>query len=653
MKRPWLASCTLLCLLSLPSFAGEAPAWLHTLAAAPQSSYDEKTEAVMLLSEQSVTVYSTDKVHTHVREAYRILRPAGKRYGTVVVDFNSRSKVSGLRAWCIPAEGKDYEVTEKAGAEIALPEIDGSELISDVRAKILEIPAADPGNVIGFEYDEDERPIFLQQEWSFQQHIPVREARLSLQLPAGWEQRVYWLNHAEVAPVQAGPQQWQWVLTDLPGLRHENAMPAWHGIAGEAVVSLFAPGGGANFSDWQGMGKWYQQLIAGTREPSPEIKQKVAALTAGVSSPVQRAKLLSEFVQHDIRYVAIELGIGGILPHPAPDIFRNHYGDCKDKVTLLASMLHEAGIDSFYVLVNSERGAVTPQMPAHNAFDHAIIAIRLPDGALGWPNPATINHPKLGRLLIFDPTDEVTPFGVVRGDLQGSYGLLVAGEGGELTAIPQLPSGSNTINRTGKFQLASDGLLTGEIVEARTGDRAANERWNLRVIKGDSDRIKRIEGLLSDSLSNFRITKASISNRELVDLPFRWEYSFISERYAKSAGSLIMFRPRVLGHKAMAIDPKEPRRFAFEFDGPALDTDSFVFTVPEAYVVDELPDPVNVDYSFASYHSRTVVEGNSITYKRSYEIREVSVPVAKLEELKRFFRVISGDERNVVVLRPR
>jgi len=90
------------------------------------------------------------------------------------------------------------------------------------------------------------------------------------------------------------------------------------------------------------MGIWYSTLTTGRRDPSPEIKQKVATLTASAATPLAKMQALAAFVQNDIRYVAILLGIGGIQPHPATDVFANRYGDCKDKATLLSSMLKEA-----------------------------------------------------------------------------------------------------------------------------------------------------------------------------------------------------------------------------------------------------------------------------------------------------------------------
>jgi hypothetical protein len=96
--------------------------------------------------------------------------------------------------------------------------------------------------------------------------------------------------------------------------------------------------------------------------------------------------------------------------------FLHRYGDCKDKTTLMASMLHEIGVESYFVVINSERGSVTPDMPAHlGGFDHMILAVKLPDGLTNPQLIAILQHPRLGKLLFFDPTNELTPFGQVGG----------------------------------------------------------------------------------------------------------------------------------------------------------------------------------------------------------------------------------------------
>jgi hypothetical protein len=162
-----------------------------------------------------------------------------------------------------------------------------------------------------------------------------------------------------------------------------------------------------------------------------------------------------------------------------------------------------------------------------------------------------------------------------------------------------------------------------------------------------------IEDLLAASLSLFRITQASVANLNVTDQPFKFRYTFEAQNYAKNAGGLLLVRPRVVGEKASGIlETKEPRRFPIEFDGPAHDTDTFDITIPAGYVVDDIPPAVDADYGFASYHAKTEVKGNLIHYTRTFEVKELSVPVAKADELKKFYRIIATDERNTVVLKP-
>src|SRR5581483_856762 len=163
---------------------------------------------------------------------------------------------------------------------------------------------------------------------------------------------------------------------------------------------------------------------------------------------------------------------------------------------------------------------------------------------------------------------------------------------------------------------------------------------------------KPIESLLAGSLSSFQITHASILNLNLTDQPFGFDYSFQSPEYAKNAGGLLLVRPRVLGVKAEGfLETKEPRRFPIEFEGPVRDTDNFEITIPPGYEVDEVPAPVDADYGFASYHSKIEVKSNVIDYTRTFEVKELSVPTARAEELRRFYRIVASDERNNVVLK--
>ena len=160
------------------ALAADAPAWMHAVVSVPLPAHDEKTDAVLLYSEKTVAVQSLDKIKIHVRVAYKILRPSGRDYGMAGVSFDAHSKISGLHGWCIPAQGRDYEVKDKEAVEVALSKVQGSELVSDVKEKLLQIPAADPGNIVGYEYEEEQQPMVLQQLWRFQRKIPAAKCTI-------------------------------------------------------------------------------------------------------------------------------------------------------------------------------------------------------------------------------------------------------------------------------------------------------------------------------------------------------------------------------------------------------------------------------------------------------------------------------------------
>ena len=639
------------------SRAGDAPQWMHALVNVPLPEHDEKTDAVLLLADDTFIVQGNGKMKRIERRVYKILRPDGRGYGTIYANVDAETKINSIHGWCIPAQGKDYEVKDKEAVETALFGVTDGILMSDLKTRILTIPAADPGNILGYELEQEVHPYIMQDVWRFQQRgVPVLEAHYSLQLPAGWEYKTAWLNHAEIAPAPSGANQWQWMVSNVPAVKRENSMPPLSGVAGRMVVSLFPPGGSGakGFESWNDVARWEDGLARGRRDASPEIKQKVAALTSAAPTTLAKMQALARFVQTDIRYVAIELGIGGLQPHPAAEIFAHHYGDCKDKVTLLSSMLQEIGIASFHISINTTRGGAAPDRPpTEEWFNHEILAIRLPADVNDPSLMAIYNHAKLGRILIFDPTDEWTPFGQLRGELQANYGLLVPGDGGELIKLPQLPAELNGVVRTAKLTLSSSGTLSGDFVEQRNGDFGTAQRASLKSVTKDADRIKFLETLVSHSLPTFQITKASLLNLNRPELPLGYQYSLVAQNYAKTAGNLLLVRPRVVGINASdLLETKEPRKYPVEFEGPWKSSDSIEIVIPPGYEVDDLPPPVNADYSFASYHSKTEAAGNTLKYTRTFEVKELSVPVSKAEDLKKLYRLIAGDERNTAVLKP-
>jgi transglutaminase-like putative cysteine protease len=630
--------------------ADQAPDWLRAASQDKLPDYPKDTEAVVLLEEQYTTVKDNGEIETRCRRAYKLLRPEGREgYGGAAVNFDNETKLTYLKAWTITADGAAIELKEKEAVEAGLSSY---EIYSDKRVKYLKFPEANPGSVVGYEYVQKHRPFVFEDDWWFQSRIPTRKARFVLQIPSGWEYTNYWAYYSEQKAESRAANQFTWELQDIAGIETEKNMPPWLAVAGRMDVKYFPRDPKMRTKTtgtWKDLGLWYGGLTASARGVSPQMQQKVAELTAGVPDRLAKIKALAAFAQRQVRYVAIEIGIGGYQPHNAGDIFARQYGDCKDKVTLLSAMLHEIGVESYYTLVDTERGIVVPEFPSMR-FNHVILAIKLPNDVPTESLYAMVNNPTLGRIVFFDPTDAYVPLGYLPSSLQDNFGLVVGPDGGELLAMPLLPAVTNRLLRTGKLNLSASGNLDGTVQETRWGAPAESRRAQLLEV-APKMRAKVFEDFLGSTLNDFTLTRATVNNLDHYDETLTVEYSFVSERYAKSAGNLLIMAPRVLGTKGSNILAGKPRKYPIEFGEATRQDDMFDITLPAGYVVDELPKPVKAECPYGSYRSEIEVSGNVLHYKRTYEITDVIVPTQKLDEVKDFFRQIAADERSSAILK--
>lgn len=426
-------------------------------------------------------------------------------------------------------------------------------------------------------------------------------------------------------------------------------MPPFLSLAARMSLSYFSPEQTAGTAaSWLEVGKWYATLTQGRYEANPEISAKVSQLIQGKTDFGARLQALTLFLQSEIRYIAIMIGIGGAQPHPASDVFRYRYGDCKDKVTLLKAMLHEAGINSEYILIDSKRGVVDPNVPS-SLGDHVIIAIELPRDVSDDKYRSVIRTKSGKRYIIFDPTDEYTPVGLLSSDLQNSYALLVTGSEGELIRTPMLPPDWNTITRTGHFVLSGDGALYGSVTEDRSGDSAMNERGRLQYAD-QRQRTSDFEHWLGRSLQGFSLQSVDIEQADQITKDLLIDYKFTVPQYAQQRGPLMLVRPRVLGEQSEYVEHKL-RHYSIELGETKKVIDAYDIEIPKGYAIDDVPDPAKIDVGFASYQSKIEVDGSKLHYWREYVVRDLSVPPEKFGDWVKLQGVIGADESAAVVLK--
>ncbi|MGO4515426.1 DUF3857 domain-containing transglutaminase family protein [Terriglobus sp. 2YAB30_2] len=586
----------------------------------------------------------------HHREAIKILRPQGRREAELGTAYRSTSKIRSLKIWSIGSDGHEYELKDNEFTDYAA--VASFEAYSDVRYREGKAPAADPGAVVAMEYEtEDLQPNSTEYIWHVQSNIPILTERLTLELPPGMDHKEVWKGNKDIHAVDLEKGRFLWEIKNEPAVDFRGLVmaPEWRGQTKRLSVHYFSSATpNATKGDWQSVGEWYGALAKGRNDASPEVAAKAQELVAGRTDFADKVQAIGEFVQGKIRYVAIEIGIGGDQPHPAESIFKNKYGDCKDKATLLSAMLSSVGIRGTWVLVDSDRGYVSPEAPSR-AGNHVIAAIEIPKGYDSPRFREVLTTTGGKRFLIFDPTSEYTPFGYLESSLQGGYGLLVDGKDSQAVQFPIIDPAANTVHRNGSFKLSEDGAITGRIEESMRGDIGRQYRSLFRKASEKEQR-EVMERLLGYDMVNVSYDGLRVENAMELTTDLKMSYALKASSYAKPAGSLLMLRPRILGADTLNSD-KSVRVYPIDLGAAREVKDDYEIELPEGYVADELPDPVKVDMGWASYESSSKVEGNKLHYTRSYVVRQVELPAEKYGEVQRLASVIGYDEQSNVVLK--
>ena len=631
------------------------PPWLAEAStrAAPR---DKDTSAEILHSEEVLSVAPNGRMTRTVRQAIRIVTRDGRSAAATGIPYDSASqKITDFKAWLVwpNGDGKTYGIKDAVDASMA------AEAVYSEMRLLLFVPGdnAYEDCVYGVEYTIDDRGIFADERWYFQTvpTLPTALSRLTYKIPKGWTISAKTANHAEIAPVVNG-NTYTWELRDLPALKQEPLCPSYPRVAPRVSVDLVPPAGMKNpplmtFRDWTAVSIYNTNLYTKPSVPDATVAAKAAALLATAGPSLwARINALARFAQA-INYVEISTNVGrggGMIPRAASDILRTGYGVCRDKVALLRALLKAANIESYPVAAYlGDRYQVTEDWPTPGQFNHAIIAIKIDDPAL--KSPAIVEHPALGRLLFFDPTNPFTPLGDLVSDQQGSLVLVLADERGALLRLPFTAPADNRLDRSIDATLDAAGGITARITEHSTGQSAASERAGYR-----NPKIKypdQVRAWVNDSVPAAKILKTDATDSQEQGT-FDLAVEFTARNYAKMMrDKLLMFKPAIVERRDFVPLTKPTRAYPVVIE-PRAYSETAVIAIPDGYAVDELPPPMEATESFGHYKAETTFDAakRQVLYHRTLERKAAEVPASDYAKVRQFFETIYKAEQTPVVL---
>lgn len=218
--------------------------------------------------------------------------------------------------------------------------------------------------------------------------------------------------------------------------------------------------------EWSQVARWYRGLLTAVPRDDASVRALAAELTSAERTPRQRLDEVLAFVRAQVRYVAVEVGVGGYRPSPPAETLERRWGDCKDKSFLLLDLLRAVGLEAHPVLIRLDRWrAVDPTWPDALHFNHLIVAVETEGLEIADTDPVA------GSLLFIDPTQTVGGAAYLHAGLHGRQGLVIRDDHGDLVELPVRPSLDSTRFEV-DLDLAADGSTRGTAVLRLAGDAA-------------------------------------------------------------------------------------------------------------------------------------------------------------------------------------
>ena len=631
------------------SMAKDVPSWVEEVATRKLPAYSGRVPAAVLLDDQRVTMDSAGTMTTVERGAIKILNQQGRRDAFVTVHYwKNRRDVKDLHAWLIAPSG--FQKTFDKNSVVDIGAFNDAELYTDGRARVIAADNPEIGSVFAYEYTVQEKALMAQDEFLFQTRLPSLQSRYTLSLPAGWTAKAVLFNQPPLQPIVDG-SSYTWELKDLPFRDAEDESAS---TFPRLAVSFQPPAGSSSpaqvLTSWGDVSRWQYSLAQGQDQLTPEISAKVNQLIAGAKSDYEKLRNIGHYVQ-TIRYVAIEMDLqngGGYVPHSAAAVFAKQYGDCKDKANLMRSMLKAAGLSSYLVAIFSgDKTHVRDQWPSPHQFNHMILAAAVPDTVTA---PTVVATP-LGRLLIFDPTDDKTPMGDLPWYEQGSLALLLAADHGDLVKMPVAQPEANTTDVSVNATLAPDGALTASFVNAKAGQAASMERH--RHATENTEQYKTgYQRALNDHAKGALISKLVAEDR-FEQNKFDLSVDFESREYGQlMQGRLLIFNPAVVALlRAVAPEfPKHEQRVGPVVLRAALYRKTVHVKLPAGFAIDEAPIPATMQSAFAKFTLTFKQEPGMLTMVEELRTEAATLPPDQFETVKTFFDNCHGADRQNVVL---
>lgn len=590
-------------------------------------------QAVVLLDNTVVKVEQSGLSSRYVQQVIEVLQPgAAQQMQSWPIAFDpDRQEVRVVEASILKTDGRRVHAESMVTDALSDPQY---RMYYRNRNLVLSFPSLAAGDRIWIEYkisdvgEQNDYGQYFGDFVPFAGMLPILLKQYTLVMPEDFPLYIQ-AKGVEAQPIIVtikGRKTYRWVARDIAHIQQEPGMPGFSEVAPYLHLSTFR--------DWDALGRWYAKFIADQWEVTPEIRAKVAEVTAGATTPLDKVRAVHRWVVQQTHYVGLEFGVHGFRPYKVKQIFDRRFGDCKDKAILMAAMLKVAGLDAAMVLTRTRDNGAIEATPASLAvFNHAICYV-----------------PELD--LFLDGTAEYTGLMELPYQDRNVWVQLVWQDGRTRRVLtPQARAQDNRYEATYEVQVPS----SGSDAEAKgsvliTGQECA---WVRRRYQNPDKLREQMEKDLSGSFPGTHLSRVEASPLADLSSPVTLSFEGTLGQFFRPDGKNRLSARTWLGRLSLSTmyASLAKRILPLEIDYPWEQTYTVTYTLPEGASV-VLPTPQKVESPFGSVVREATQAGQRVTVRLAVTNSTLRVEPEQYEAFRSFCQQVDRltDERFRITL---
>ncbi|MDR2125246.1 MAG: DUF3857 domain-containing protein [Prevotellaceae bacterium] len=463
-------------------------------------------------------------------------------------------------------------------------------------------------------------------------NVAVEKAIYKLSLPKNCEYLSKNLN-TDIKPIISNSGKFdicEWTLENFAAIKSESFAPPARQIFPMIYLTpsdFYFDNTTGNQNGWENYGKWQWSLLQDRDLLTAELKHQIFKMTNGLTVR-EKVKALYDYLGKYTRYVSIQLGIGGLQPMTAADVYKNKFGDCKALSNFMKAMLQECGIKSFYTEINTKNKRIYRDYASVLQTNHVILQVPL-DNETIW----------------LECTNPEIPFGYVHEDIAGHDALVCKDGTAHFVTLPENPDSLNLMKQNVTISINNDGFANVHVskhYELQQYERVAH----LTKIE-EKDRINYLQQRIDLPLSTIKNLTVSEDKKSIPVMHI--DFDIDVHKYGSVSGNRF-FIP-VNPFNKNSIKPDKERHLDILIKHGYRDIDTIIVNFPSDMAVEAMPKPVSVKSEFGEFTFNMKHEKGKIEIIQTFLLHSGDYPKEKYEELSTFMKSVSQVENSKIVLK--